>query len=71
MPRIATLPRGPIARGTVATAAVMGGRLLALAAQMLLVARLLRPDSFAQYVAVGALAFLIGGFTTFGTQLLA
>lgn len=70
MPRIATLPRGPIARGTVATAAVMGGRLLALAAQMLLVARLLRPDSFAQYVAVGALAFLIGGGTTFGTQLL-
>ena len=68
--RIVDLPRGRVARGTVATTAVMAVRVCALAVQMLLAARLLQPESFAHYVAVGVLAVLLGGLSTFGTQLL-
>lgn len=62
--------RGTVARNAIATTAVLFVRLSVLAIHMLLVARLLGAENFAGYVAVGALAVLLGGLSSFGTQLL-
>lgn len=61
---------GPVARNTLGTAVIFGIRLLALAAQLLLVARLLGPAGFSHYVAAGGLAVVLGGLSTFGVHLL-
>lgn len=61
---------GAIARNTLLTCLVLSVRVAALAVQMWLVARLLGPAHFSQYVAIGALAVILGAFSSFGTHLL-
>lgn len=61
---------GPVARNTLGTAVIFGIRLLALAVQLLLVARLLGPAGFSHYVAAGGLSVVLGGLSTFGVHLL-
>jgi len=62
--------RGPIARATLRTSAVLGLRLLAQAATLLIVARLLGPVQFGAFVGMAALAVMFGALSTFGTHLL-
>ena len=66
---IARLPRGPIARATVRTSAVLGLRLLAQAGTLLIVARLLGPRQFGAFAGIAALAVMLGTLSTFGTHL--
>lgn len=62
--------RGPIARATLRTSLVLGLRLLAQAATLLIVARLLGPAHFGAFVGMAALAVMFGALSTFGTHLL-
>lgn len=61
--------RGPIARATLRTSAVLGLRLLAQAGTLLIIARLLGPHHFGAFAGVAALAVLMGTLSTFGTHL--
>lgn len=61
--------KGPIARATVRTSAVLGLRLLVQAGTLLLVARLLGPHAFGAFAGVAALAVMLGTLSTFGTHL--
>lgn len=63
------LPRGPIARATVRTSAVLALKLIAQAAILLLLAYLLGPSGFGAFAAVASLAVLLGALATFGTHL--
>lgn len=62
------LARGPIARGTLRTSAVLGLRLIVQAGTLLLVARMLGPDRFGAFAGVAALAVILGTLATFGTN---
>lgn len=61
--------KGPIARATIRTSAVLGLRLIVQAGTLLLVARMLGPEQFGAFAGVAALAVLMGTFSTFGTHL--
>lgn len=61
--------KGPIARGTVRTAAVLGLRLAIQAGTLLLVARALGPHQFGAFAGVAALAVILGTLSTFGIHL--
>lgn len=61
--------KGPIARATLRTSAVLGLRLVAQAGTLLLVARLLGPARFGAFAGIAALAVLLGALSTFGTHL--
>lgn len=64
-----SIVKGPIARGTVRTSAVLGLRLLVQAGTLLIVARMLGPNQFGAFAGVAALAVLLGTLATFGTHL--
>ncbi len=68
--RLHGLSQGPIARATVRTSAVLGLRLVAQAATLLIVARMLGPASFGAFAGMASLAVVLGALTTFGTHLL-
>lgn len=61
--------KGPIARATLRTSAVLGLRLVVQAGTLLLVARLLGPEHFGVFAGITALAVLLGALSTFGTHL--
>ena len=61
--------KGPIARATLRTSAVLGLRLLVQAGTLLLVARLLGPHDFGAFAGVAALAVMLGTLSTFGTHI--
>ena len=61
--------KGPIARSTIRTAIVLGGRLFVQAATLLLLVSVLGPKDFGIYAGVGAIAVLVGTLATFGTHL--
>ena len=61
--------RGPIARATMRTSAVLGLRLLAQAGTLLVVARMLGPQHYGAFAGIAALAVLMGTLSTFGTHL--
>lgn len=63
------IPQGPIARSTIATSGVMGLRLLIQAGTLIVLARTLGPKDFGTYVALGALATLMGTMAGFGTHM--
>lgn len=63
-----SIAKGPIARGTLRTSAVLGLRLLVQAGTLLLVARLLGPREYGAFAGVAALAVLLGTLATFGTH---
>lgn len=60
---------GPIAQSTLKTSAVFALRLGVQAGTLLLVARMLGPDTFGAFAGIAALAVLVGTFSTFGTHL--
>ena len=61
--------KGPIARATLRTSAVLGLRLFVQAGTLLLVARLLGPHDFGAFAGVAALAVMLGTLSTFGMHL--
>lgn len=61
--------KGPIARATIRTSAVLGLRLVVQAGTLLLVARMLGPEQFGAFAGIASLAVLMGTFSTFGTHL--
>ena len=61
--------KGPIARATIRTTFVLGGRLLVQAGTLLLVARMLGPQQFGAFAGVAALAVILGTLSTFGIHL--
>ena len=61
--------KGPIARATLRTSAVLGLRLFVQAGTLLLVARLLGPHDFGAFAGVAALAVMLGTLSTFGTHI--
>lgn len=61
--------RGPIARGTIRTSAVLGLRLVVQAGTLLIVARMLGPQHFGAFAGIAALALVLGALATFGTHL--
>ena len=61
--------RGPIARATLRTSAVLGVRLFVQAGTLLLVARMLGPHDFGAFAGVAALAVMLGTLSTFGTHI--
>lgn len=61
--------RGPIARATIRTTAALGLRLVAQAGTLLLVARMLGPETFGALTGVAALSVILGTLATFGTHL--
>ena len=61
--------KGPIARATYRTTAVLGLRLIAQSGTLLVVARLLGPARFGAFAGVAALAVLLGALSNFGTHL--
>lgn len=61
--------KGPIARGTLRTSAVLGLRLAVQALTLLLVARTFGPHEFGAFAGVASLALVLGIFSTFGTHL--
>lgn len=61
--------QGPIAKGTIRTTFVLGGRLLVQAGTLLLVARMLGPQQFGAFAGIAALAVMLGAFASFGTNL--
>lgn len=63
-----SIAKGPIARGTFRTSAVLGLRLLVQAGTLLLVARLLGPREYGAFAGIAALAVLLGTLATFGTH---
>lgn len=63
-----SIAKGPIARGTVRTSAVLGLRLLVQAGTLLIVARMLGPNQFGAFAGVAALAVLLGTLATLGTN---
>lgn len=65
---LGALHRGPIARATVGTTAVLCLKLFAQAGCLILLAQLLGPGRFSGYVAMASLAVLFGAFSTFGTH---
>lgn len=68
LPRLTVL-KGPIARGTTRTTAVLGLRLAVQAGTLLLVARMFGPHQFGAFAGAAALAVMLGAFATFGTHL--
>lgn len=67
--RLGTLLKGPIAQATISTSGVLGLRLLMQAGTLLILAHILKPAGFGAYVALGALAVLLGTLASFGTHL--
>ena len=67
--RIRALLKGPIAQATISTSGVLGLRLLMQAGTLLILAHILKPAGFGAYVALGALAVLLGTLASFGTHL--
>ena len=65
---LGALHRGPVARATVRTTVVLCLKLLAQAGSLVLLAHLLGPGRFANYVAMASIAVLFGAFATFGTH---
>lgn len=63
-----SIAKGPIARGTFRTSAVLVLRLLVQAGTLLLVARLLGPREYGAFAGIAALAVLLGTLATFGTH---
>lgn len=61
---------GPIAKSTLRTSLILSLRLLIQAGTLLLVARILGPTSFGVFTGIGALAVLLGAFSTFGTHII-
>ncbi len=61
--------KGPIALATIRTSVVLGGRLIAQAGTLLLLASTLGPDGFGVYAGLGAMAVLLGALANFGTHL--
>ena len=61
--------RGPIARATLRTSAVLGIRLLVQAGTLLIVARVLGPHDFGAFAGVAALAVMLGTLSNFGTHI--
>lgn len=61
--------KGPIARSTTATSGIMGLRLILQAGTLVVLARTLGPEDFGTYVALGALAVVMGTFAGFGTHM--
>lgn len=61
--------RGPIARATLRTSAVLGVRLFVQAGTLLLVARMLGPHDYGAFAGVAALAVMLGTLSTFGTHI--
>lgn len=61
--------RGPIARATIQTSAVLSLRLIAQAGTLLIVARLLGPEDFGVFAGITALAAMMGTMSTFGMHL--
>ncbi|MDE2179214.1 MAG: oligosaccharide flippase family protein, partial [Xanthomonadaceae bacterium] len=61
--------KGPIARATLRTSAVLGVRLFVQAGTLLLVARMLGPHDFGAFAGVAALAVMLGTLSTFGTHI--
>ena len=62
--------KGPIARSTLRTSAVLGLRLVVQAGTLLLVARLLGPGDYGAFAGVAGLAVTLGTLSTFGFHLL-
>lgn len=62
--------KGPIARSTISTSGVLGVRLLMQTGTLLILAHLLEPTGFGIYVALGALAVMLGALASFGTHLI-
>lgn len=60
--------KGPIARATIRTSAVLVLRLLVQAGTLLIVARMLGPHQFGAFAGVSALAVVLGTLSTFGTN---
>ncbi|MEQ3722590.1 lipopolysaccharide biosynthesis protein [Alcanivorax sp.] len=63
------LLKGPIARSTIQTSGVMGGRLLIQAGTLLLLSRLLGPHQFGLFSGLASLALLFGTMATFGLHI--
>lgn len=61
--------KGPIAKNTLRTSLVFGVRLLLQAGTLVILARVLGPSAFGAYVALGALAVVLGTLASFGTHL--
>jgi len=61
--------KGPIARGTFRTSAVLSLRLFVQAGTLLLVARLLGPSDYGAFAGVSSLAVILGTLSTFGLHL--
>lgn len=61
--------KGPITLGTVRTSAVLGIRLAVQTGTLLLMARLLGPQTFGAFAGVAALAVTLGTLSTFGMHL--
>lgn len=59
---------GPIAKNTIRTSLVYGLRLTLQAGTLIVLARILNPAGFGTYVSLGALAVVLGAFSSFGTQ---
>lgn len=67
--QLRNLLKGPIAQATISTSGVLGLRLLMQAGTLLILAHILKPAGFGAYVALGALAVLLGTLASFGTHL--
>ncbi|MFA5589547.1 MAG: oligosaccharide flippase family protein [Lysobacteraceae bacterium] len=61
--------KGPIAQNTLRTSLVFGVRLLLQAGALVVLARVLGAGGFGAYVALGALAVVLGTLASFGTHL--
>lgn len=61
--------RGPIARATLRTTAVLGLRVAVQAGTLLLIARLLGPKDYGAFAGVAALAVMLGALSSFGMHL--
>ena len=67
--RLRKLLKGPIARATFNSSLMLGLRLVVQAGTLIVLARALGPAQFGAYMALGALAVLLGALASFGTHL--